>query len=278
MKKAYLFDSTIAITPEAMKKYHIGIQPLYVVIDDIPYKDQVDLSSEAFYQKLREGLLPTTSQPSVGDFVKTYETLKEQGYTDVFVFTIAHALSGTANTANIAGDMVDALNIHVFDTGNTSYLLGLCALDVIKFAETTDDITAIFAFANDLFSRVDIRFYVDSLDALKRGGRINSFQAAMGNLLQIKPLLRLQQGIVENYGKARTSKKAAQMIITDMQSAYPFEKVVLLHSFDQKIIDTLTEAIETTYPGISYELAPLSSVIGVHTGAHVGAIAVVSKK
>ncbi|WP_171014978.1 DegV family protein [Culicoidibacter larvae] len=278
MKKfAYIFDSTIRIDQADIDAYNIFIQPLYVIIDGKPYRDTIDITAEDFYQKLKDGAEPTTSQPSAGDFVETYEKIKAQGYTDVLVFTISAKLSGTAQAAKSAESLTDGLTVHIFDTGTTSYLAGLCAFDVVKFAETTDDLDAIHAFADDIFGRIDIRFYVDSLEALKRGGRISSFQAAIGSLLQIKPMIRLVDGELDNYSKERTSKKAVKAVMEDMRSVGPFEKVILLHSTDPGIIEALTTAFEAAYPGVEYQLAPLCTVIGVHTGPYVGALAVVTK-
>ncbi|TLG72715.1 DegV family protein [Culicoidibacter larvae] len=278
MKKfAYIMDSTLAVSPDQFADLNVTVQPLYVIVNNQPSKDLYEISATEFYSALEEGLLASTSQPSAGEFLETYERLKADGYTDIFVFTIAGKLSGTNQSAQSAQSMIDGINIHVIDTNTTTAIGSLVVKDVIAFAESNQDPQAVIDYAHDAFDRVEILVYVDNLDALKRGGRISAAQAAIGGLLQIKPLLSVNNGVIEVATKERTFKKAIRKVV-ELSEKRPIEKVVLLHSSKDDLLQAIEASFKEVYPDITYEVADLSPVVGVHIGPHACGLGILYKK
>lgn len=278
MKKfAYIMDSTLATKSDMFADLNVTVQPLYVIVNNQPSKDLYETTAAEFYSALNEGLLASTSQPSAGEFLETYERLKADGFTDIFVFTISSKLSGTNQAAQSAKTMIDDIDIHIIDTGTATAIGAVGAKEVIEFAETNQDPQAVIDFANELFERVEILLYVDNLDALKRGGRISATQAAIGGLLQIKPLLSVNDGVIEVVTKERTLKKAIRKVV-ELSEKRAVEKVVLLHSSNDDLLSAIEASFKEIYPDIAYEVADLSPVVGVHIGPHACGLGILYKK
>lgn len=270
-------DSTLATKSDMFADLNVTVQPLYVIVNNQPSKDLYETTAAEFYSALNEGLLASTSQPSAGEFLETYERLKADGFTDIFVFTISSKLSGTNQAAQSAKTMIDDIDIHIIDTGTATAIGAVGAKEVIEFAETNQDPQAVIDFANELFERVEILLYVDNLDALKRGGRISATQAAIGGLLQIKPLLSVNDGVIEVVTKERTLKKAIRKVV-ELSEKRAVEKVVLLHSSNDDLLSAIEASFKEIYPDIAYEVADLSPVVGVHIGPHACGLGILYKK
>lgn len=277
MKKAFIVDSTLAANQVLLDQYNIIIQPLYAIINDKSRKDLLEVTPDEFYQELDQGVIGSTSQPSAGDFLETYEKLKTEGYTDVFVFTLSKKLSGTHQSATTASEMIEGIAVHVIDTNTASAIVTAAVIDIIEFAKTTDDVNAIIAFGTEKLARIDVFFYVASLDALKRGGRLSAAKALIGSLMQIKPILILKNGVIDIVGKERTLKKALRKI-TELVGQQQIEKVVLLETTRDDIRKEVEAEFTKRYPDVPYSVEKLSPVLGVHLGSEACAIGVIYKE
>ncbi|GBU10444.1 DegV domain-containing protein [Erysipelotrichaceae bacterium] len=279
MKKfAFLLDSTLATTKsEVEKKDDFFFLPLYVVIDGVLYKDMEEISLDTFYEKMREGYDVTTSQISSGEFLQKYEKIREQGYTDVFVFTLASKMSGTMQSAIVAGGLVQGIDIHVVETATVSAIGTIAVEQIAKFSQTTQDPAEIRAFADDVFSRVAIYVYVDNLETLKKGGRISAAKAMIGTVLQIKPILIIRDGVIDVIGKERTLKKAIKGVL-DAAQKVEIEYAIILHSSQPELVELMRAQCALKYPLMPLEVAGLSPVIGAHIGPNTVAFAVIEKQ
>lgn len=273
-KKAFVIDSTLATTLEDMESNDIYVQPLHVIFNEQPLRDLYDIRTEDFYQKLKDGLQATTSQPAAGEFLATFEKLKNMGYDEVFVFTISQTFSGTYQSAVAAGELIEGLNVYVIDSVSTTSIVLEVVYETRNFARTTDDVDAILAFAQKRLEAIEIYLYVHSLDALKKGGRLNAAQAIIGNMLQIKPILGVIQGEITVLAKERTLKKGFKKLVSYIDPNR-LAKVKILHTHHKELAETLKNELQEVYPDILFEEGILCPVIGVHTGEEACGIALI---
>lgn len=274
-KYAYIIDSSLAPNLQYFAEHQdYFLLPLYAVIDGQLYKDMLEVSAETFYEKVRQGSDVKTSQATVAEYLNEYEKVRDLGYTDIFLFSINSEMSGTIQAARKAAEMLDDVNIYVIDSRTVSSMASSVIDLVASFAQTSDDPQAIVAYAENLFARVDIFVVVNSIESLRKGGRISPAKAMIANVLNIKPVLVIHQGVIDVIGKERTLKKAAKKII-DSIGVRPFQTAVILHSSHEQMRDVLIEAYETAYPNKAYIVRELSPVVGVHAGPDTGAIGVI---
>jgi len=267
-KIAIVTDSTANLSNELVEQYGITVIPLMVNFDQESYKDGVDLTPDRFYARLlQEKALPTTSQPAVGEVVVAYEHLLETHDAIIGIF-LSSELSGTAASAETAARMVGG-DITVIDskvTGSGQAHLVIRACEMVKEgrpkAEIVETITA-------MREQIDAFFVVDSLEHLHRGGRIGGVSAALGTLLQVKPILRVQNGKLELFEKVRTRKKAfarsMELVLENSKGGVPLTiTVVYTDSIDDA--KGLEEQVKAEFPQARTYLAQLSPVIGTHVG------------
>ena len=206
---AIVLDSTADFTDEARYFPNWRVVPLYVRFGDESYRDYVDMSPEDFYARLRTAaMLPTTSQPTPGDFLTTYQGLG--GYARVFSLHISGKLSGTAQSAETAAAQLGADRVRVVDTDSVSSTIALLALAIQRRLErgTTDE--EVDELVERFRSDYGILFTVDTLEFLARGGRIGRARKMAGQLLNVKPILAIRQGEVLPEKRVRGSQKALE--------------------------------------------------------------------
>ncbi|MCU5745833.1 fatty acid kinase binding subunit FakB1 [Staphylococcus sp. SQ8-PEA] len=215
MKIAVLSDSTSYLPQEIINKYQIEIAPLSVTFENGEnYIENETLFAPEFYQRMHaEKTIPTTSQPAIGEFIKRYEKLREEGYTDVIAIFISSGISGCYQTATQAAEMVDGINVYAFDTKLAAMVEGgyiLRAIEMIEGgyrpAEIIDELCAM---------REDTGAFlmVDDLKNLQKSGRITGAQAWLGTLLRMKPVLKFEDGLIVPEEKVRTKKRALKTVV-----------------------------------------------------------------
>lgn len=271
MRLAIVTDSTADLPREEALDHDVTVVPLHVIFGEQSYRDGIDLTASEFYAKLStEKVLPTTSQPSVGDFVEVFTRLLKDHDAVLGIF-ISSELSGTVRAAETARGLVDG-EITIVDSGMVAYALGIQVLEAAKLAKAGTDVETIVTRLQEVQGRIDAYFVVDSLEFLKRGGRIGGGAAVLGTLLQIKPVLMLRDKRIDMYEKVRTHKKALDMLfqrfVEDSQDkSYVYGAVV--HS---AALDLATEAKKTILekvPQANMRIIELDPVVGVHVGPGV---------
>jgi DegV family protein with EDD domain len=267
---AIVLDST-ADFPDAPERYpNFRVVPLYVLFGEESFKDYVEITPDRFYERLQsEAQLPTTSQPTPGDFLATFEELAPQ-YERIIALTISSTLSGTYGSAQAAAEMLGGDKVRVIDSRTVSASLGLLASGVQHRLQrgTTDE--EIDAFVDYYQREHHLLFTVNTLEYLAKGGRIGRAAAFAGNLLNVKPILAIRDGEVIPLKRVRGNHKAfaefrEQFVATTTDS--PNLKVGIAHAAAPERLQALRELVEHERPHAQIEIATtLGAVVGTHAG------------
>jgi DegV family protein with EDD domain len=273
---AIVLDSTADFTDEARRFSNWRVVPLYVRFGDESYRDYVDLGPDEFYARLRASpVTPTTSQPTPGDFAATYEGLA--GYARILSLHIAATLSGTFQSAATAAASLGSDRIRTIDTGTVSAAIAMLALAVQRRLEsgTTDE--EVDALVARFAETHGIRFTVDTLEFLQRGGRIGRARAMAGTLLNVKPILAVRGGEVLPVKRVRGSQKALAELVDELAAGSEDAPSLRLGIAHAEAIDrarALEALVRERRPHARLEvLASLGAVVGAHAGP--GTVAVV---
>ena len=274
MNVRIITDSTADVIP-AVKEKLITV-PLTVHFGDREFVDGVTISHRQFYEMLVEtDVLPTTSQASPAAFADAFARVREAGESAV-VLTVAAGLSGTHQSAVIAAAEYE--NVHVVDTGSVAIGAGILAELAVQLAESGMDARGIVRVLEEEKKKVRVIALVNTLEYLKRGGRISKTAALAGGVLNIKPVLAIEDGEIKVLGKARGSKQGNNLLVTEIEKAggADFTKPVLLgytglsDALLQKYIEDSKALWADCVPSLN--TTAVGSVIGTHAGP--GAIAV----
>ena len=277
MKLAIVTDSVSDISPKIAKELKIKVVPLTVIFGTDQFLDGVELSNSEFFQKLEsDPNHPSTSQPSPEAFVKTYEKLLKEGY-EILSVHVSAKLSGTINSAEQAIKSLDTNKIKIVDTGTASMAQGLVAMSAARAAKSAKSLDELADMAETTAKKTNVYVAMDTMEFLKRGGRIGKARAMLGSILNIKPIITTDNGEIVPHSRARTIKKAISSMINDMGDKDQIVEVAVLHSTTPDLAkDVLTQinAQNLNNPGTITEIGP---VVGTHAGPGCLAIAFTTK-
>jgi DegV family protein with EDD domain len=270
-------DSTCDLPEESMKAMGIEMVPLKVHFGDQAFRDKIDLDEEAFFARLEKATqLPTTSQPSPGDFEEVYARIPE-GEPIVSVH-IAHQLSGTIQSAQLAAEQMPGREIHIVDSGNTTWAAGLLALEAAEAAQAGQTVGEVVKLAESLVPRLRLLAVLDTLKYVVMGGRVSRVQGAIGGLLRVKPMLLLVDGEIERMPPARTWGQAGQKIVEDIRAHGGAERVAVIHARAPEAGKTMKATlIESLGIGNVME-GTIGPVIGTHSGPGAVGVAYIAKQ
>ncbi len=275
-------DSTADIPPEWRKQLDIGMIPAFVNFGAESYADDgVSITRTQFYERLaREPGLPGTSAPPLGI---AEEVLAEQlaKAERVIAFTLSAQFSSIHNAIRVAGEHVDKARITVIDTGTVSMAAGWQALAAAEAAARGESQEAALEAAHQTRARVRLLAVIDTLEFLRRSGRINWLIANLGTLFQVKPIFEvLGEGKVEVLNRARTASRANQVLLDLIRTQAPFERVALLHSNNPGGADMLAKALADLLPSgpRRFMIGEVATGIGVHIGPGCVGIALVKAR
>lgn len=269
-KIAILTDSTAYLPDDFLHEYDIHVIPLIVNWEGKSYLDNVDITPEEFYSRLlTESELPTTSQPSAGQFQDVFNELAKEYEDGIVVILISSELSGTVASAMTAAKLMGDYPIEVVDSKVTTAALGLCAIEAAKAANDGKDIKTVAEIARKTGQAQKVLFIVDTLEFLHKGGRIGGAQRFVGSVLAIKPLLQLLDGKIQPLESVRTKKKAIHTMLAfleeDMQGKENVH-VSVYHGVADEEARMISDQINEMLHPDTLIVAKLSPVIGVHTG------------
>lgn len=277
MKLAIVTDSVSDISPKIAKELKITVVPLTVIFGTDQFLDGVELSNSEFFQKLEtDPNHPSTSQPSPEAFVKTYEKLLKKGF-EILSVHVSAKLSGTINSAEQAIKSLDTNKIKIVDTGTASMAQGLVAMSAARAAKNAKSLDELADMAETTAKKTNVYVAMDTMEFLKRGGRIGKARAMLGSILNIKPIITTDNGEIVPHSRARTIKKAISSMINDMGDKNQIVEVAVLHSTTPDLAkDVLTQidAQNLNNPGTITEIGP---VVGTHAGPGCLAIAYTTK-
>jgi len=259
-------DSTADIPHELCERYNIEVVPLYINFGDKTYKENVDISKDEFYQKLREfePRLPTTSQPTPQDFIDIYNKIKEN---IIISIHISSKLSGTCESANMAKKSIQK-DITIIDSKMVSAGLGLLVLYAAKAVKLGKNKEEILELINQLKQNITIYFTVESLKYLEKGGRIGKTQALLGSILHIIPILSFKEGIIVPIEKIRGSKKVLPKYIALINNKVGKTAidVFMIHAACPDKITQLEEMLKTNFNCQEIITSMIGGVVGTHAG------------
>ena len=264
---AIVLDST-ADFPEAPERFpNWRVVPLYVLFGDESYRDYVDLSPEEFYARLRTAEeLPTTSQPTPGDFLQTYEELA--GYERIYSLHISATLSGTYQSATTAAAELGD-KVRTVDSESASAAIAMLGLAIQRRLDrrTTDE--EIDALIQRYLDEAGLIFTVDTLEFLRKGGRIGRASAWAGQLLHVKPILTIKREVVP-LKRVRGNQKAMQEFVSEFTSRtrdVPTLKVGIAHAEAPERAEQLKKMVHGERPHAEVEVVTtLGAVVGTHAG------------
>ncbi len=269
-------DSTADLPAELVDELGITVIPLQVIFGSETFRDGVDLTAEEFFARLpQEKELPTTSQPSVGEFQQAYEALAEE--TDrILSVHLSAGFSGTIGAAQqAAGALAERCEIEVIDSGTVSMAMGFAVIAAARAAQEGADLDTCTRIARSVLGRQRLAVALDTLEYLRRGGRIGRATAFLGGLLRLKPILTIRDGAAFPLSRVRTRKKALNELLRVCLEDGGIIDATVMYTTDPADASFLTDAIKQRYPDISVHVGRIGPVIGVHGGPGLIGLAVV---
>lgn len=270
-KVAVVTDSTAYLPEPYLKQYNISVIPLSVVWGEQDLLDGVDILPSEFYQRLESSkVMPTTSQVTPAAMHKMFQSLLEQGY-DVLAVLLSSKISGTIQSALQALDMLpgSAGKIRVVDSLWTTMALGMPVLTAARAARAGETLVECEKIAKNACAHSGVLFVMETLEFMRRGGRIGGAQAFLGTALNIKPVLEMRDGKIEAVEKIRTKQKAIKLVVdlvTERIKGKAPIRLAATHANCESDASILLEAASAQLDPVETFCCPLSPVIGTHTG------------
>jgi len=270
-------DSTCDLPGEIIARHRIAVVPLYIQVGDKSYTDGIDLSRRAFYEQLPQyNPPPTTAVPGPDVFRQAYERLAADGANEVISIHIASRLSTMVNVAQAAAQATDALPVTVFDSGQITLGTGLLVLAAAEAAAAGRSLQEILALLAEKAARIYSFAALDTLEFLRRGGRVSTLRFGLGTLLKIKPLLTMHDGEMSMHA-VRTRKRALEQLVHLANELAPLEQLAVVHARAVQRLKTLRQQVQhLAPPGRAVLSAEVTPVIGTHVGP--GAVGLVCVK
>jgi DegV family protein with EDD domain len=271
-------DSTCDLPPAVITALGISVIPVYIHVNGQDYRDGIDLTREAFYQKLPAfAEQPTTGVPSMLRFSTLYNALAAEGASEVLSIHISASLSGVLQVAEAAARETTCLPVTVFDSRQLSLGTGFLVETAARMAKSGCSVPEIVHALNDQVKRTHTCAALDTLEFLRRSGRMNGLVSSIGELVQLKPLLKMYDGKATSE-KIRTRSKALKRLGALLHLYAPFEKLAWLHSNAADQVTTLMEEVRELLPPGEIEVVLVTPALGAHLGPGAVGFSCVSQK
>ncbi len=259
-------DSACDLPQAVADEFDIEIVPLTIRIDGNEYVDRQDLTVAEFWAKCAASpTLPETAAPAPGQFEQTYRTLATDGASSVVTISLSGALSATMQSAELAARSVaDLIPVTVIDSRSVTLGLGAIVAACARLAATGATHDEVVAHANDLAGRTQVWGALDTLDNLKKGGRIGGAKALLASALAIKPIIEVRDGKVEQGGKQRTRSKALAFLVEKVSAVEGLDSLFVLHA-DCRDVDQFVAMLRPHVEG-EIVVGDIGPVVGSHAG------------
>lgn len=280
MKKiAILTDSTCDLPAEIVARYDIEVIPLHIQMGAQAFLDGVNISKEAFYARLPDyDPSPTTAAPGPQVFLDRFASLAKRGYQAVLALHISESLSATVNSARTAAREFTRLPVTVLDSGQLSMGLGFLVERAAQMAQAGADLPDIVHQVQQMMPRTYVFAALDTLEYLRRSGRMHVAVSLLGELLRIKPLLTMNQGQPQVH-RARTRRGAHARLFSWLEAAAPLEKLAVLHAGVQAEAEALREKARAFWPESGdVPVLQITPILGAHLGIGALGFACVTEK
>ncbi|MBA2276956.1 MAG: DegV family protein [Chloroflexia bacterium] len=272
---AIVTDSTADLTAEQLAAYDITMVPLNVHFGDETLQDQVEITTDQFMERLASSAaLPTTSQPSAGQFEEAFRGLA-QNHDAVVAVLLSSKLSGTVQSAQLAANTVaDTIQVEVVDSLNASLCLGFQAIRAATLRDEGLDAPTISARLRDEVDAYHLLFFVETLEHLRRGGRIGKAATMVGSLLRLRPLLRVDEGQIVPFERTRTRGRALNALVEFAKGLSGVDVAAALYNTTPHDAADLAGQLQALTPEHEVLVAQFSTVLGAHVGPGAVGLAV----
>lgn len=278
MKLGIVTDSTADLPAYLIEQYEVKVVPTVLILEGKEYKDGIGISREEFYARLPSLRTPaTTAAPSIGDFLTPYRSLLDSGCDHILSIHVSGKLSAVINNARQAAQEFPG---KVTCVDSTFLSLGL-GFQVLAAAEAADlGLDAALDAVESTRKRLKLKAALDTMEYLKRSGRVSAFVANLGGVLSIKPIAEIRDGEVKPMGAVRTTRQADEHILNDLLEMGEMERLAILHTnAEPRARDLLTELMDTVRMSVPRDIlfVNVTAVIGTHLGPNCIGFAVVKK-
>lgn len=263
-------DSACDLPAPLVAEHSIDIVPLTVRFGDQEFVDRRDLSPREFWARcVNAPVLPETAAPSPGAFEAAFQSAADGGADGVVCVSLSSALSATMQSAQTAANAVaDRVPVRVVDSRSCTIGQGLMAVAAARMANAGKGIDDVAGAAEDLVGRMRVYAALDTLENLKKGGRIGGAQAMLGSMLSIKPIIEVRDGQVEPESRQRTRSKSLRYLAEKLDEHPVIEQLAVMHG-DAPDIDDFLELVAEHYPRDEIIVGDIGAVIGAHAGPRV---------
>lgn len=279
-KIALITDSTCGLPSEYIEKYNVHVVRLKIIYKSSEYIDGITITADEVYSRLSEEL-PTTSMPSVQDVCDLYDKLVEEGYTHAIVMPISSGLSGTINSFRLGSlEYEDKITSFIFDTKILSMAVGLSVIEIGKMIESGKDFNYICNIIPKLRENTSMYFTVDTLEYLIKGGRIGKVTGSVGQLLNLKPIITMNdEGKYTNHSKVRGSKKAFNELVNLATNILDKgkSKVIIMTGTMKDEAEKLKSILEKHENTDFMHVGTITPAVGIHSGPQLLAVAVMTE-
>ena len=273
-------DSLSDLDKEYLQQYDIDVVPLTLILNGKEYRDSIDIKPEEFYKILREeNAHPKTSQATYAQFKEVFDKYVKEGKKVLYI-SGSSAATGTCQSAIMAKNDTDG-DIYIYDTYSLSFGAGIFVVKAAEMIKEGKSIEEVFKALDELKEKSVLMFSVDTLEYLKKGGRISSAKATVGSLLNIKPILEVKDGLVSQVGQVRGKKnvlnKMVEYVKERLGDDIEQDEVYIGYSDDLKEREKLTEIAQEVFKPKKIGYFRVGTCIGAHSGPGVGGILVFKK-
>ncbi len=272
-------DSVSDLPGGITRELGITVIPLYVHFGTETYRDGIDLTSEEFYYKLAHSkTLPSTSVPSPGTFAEAYDRLAKET-DEILAIVLSSKLSATYEVALQARELMKRkCRVEVVDSQLATIAEGFIVMKAAKAAQAGASLDEVLDITHQNISRVDLRAAFDTLEYLKRGGRIGRAQAFLGSMLRVNPIITLKDGVVEPAGRTRSRTKAIDYLYNFAVSYSHIEEMAVEDTACPDEAELLVERLGSKFPKERIHRSKMTPVIGTHTGPGLLLVAVLGDR
>lgn len=281
-KIALVTDSTCDLSQELQRQYDIRVIPLQVMYSVTEtYRDRIDIMPEEIFRRMEKDETPKTSLPKATDIMRVFDELKEEGYTHILAMTVSSGLSGTYNHMRSLAQEVEGMVIEVIDSKILSLGMGIPMMELSKAIKSGCNFEKIVDLAKDMLDRTRGFFTVSTLNYLRKGGRIGHLEGTLGELLQIKPIMTMdEEGRFTGFKKVRGRKKSlTEMVETFKEVAGNHRaSVAIMHGNAMEEAVKVMEEIKKVGNIVEYFIDSICPVIAIHAGPGTVAMIVYKHK